>query len=126
MTRHLHAAVLAILVVSLVLPSAVGDWTQWRGPGGGGVAQESGMPVHWSATENLRWKVALPGRGLSSPVIAGARVFLTACSGPQQERLHVLCFDLATGKQLWERQFWGTGTTLCHDKTNMAAPTPVT
>src|SRR5205085_8282456 len=40
--------------------------------------------------------------------------------------LHVLCFDLADGKKLWERQFWATGTTLCHPKTNMAAPTPVT
>src|SRR5262249_58143296 len=40
--------------------------------------------------------------------------------------LHVLCFDLASGKKLWQRQLWATGTTLCHQKTNMAAPTPVT
>lgn len=53
-------------------------------------------------------------------------MFVTACTGVLQDRLHVLCFDLATGKQLWERQVTATGTTLCHPKTCMAAPTPVT
>ena len=63
---------------------------------------------------------------LSSPVIADGRVYLTACTGFEEKRLHVLCLDLKSGKQLWERQFWATGTTLCHPKTNMAAPTPAT
>jgi outer membrane protein assembly factor BamB len=103
-----------------------GDWPQFRGPGGSAVSDETGLPVRWSKTESLRWKVALPGRGLSNPVIAGGRVYVTACTGVLQERLHVLCFDAATGKKLWERQFWATGNTLCHPKTCMAAPTPVT
>jgi outer membrane protein assembly factor BamB len=90
------------------------------------VAQEKNLPVTWSATENVRWKAELPGRGLSAPVIAGGRVYVTACTGTDEDRLHVLCFDEATGKKLWERQFWATGTTLCHPKTNMAAPTPAT
>jgi outer membrane protein assembly factor BamB len=103
------------------------DWLQFRGPGGLGVSKENiRLPVKWSPTENLRWKIELPGRGLSSPVIAGGNLFLTACSGFEQKRLHVLCFDAATGKKLWERQFWATGTTLCHEKTCMAAPTAVT
>jgi outer membrane protein assembly factor BamB len=90
------------------------------------VSAETGLPVRWSQTENLRWKVALPGRGLSNPVIAGGRVYVTACTGVLQERLHVLCFDAATGKKHWERQFWATGNTVCNAKTCMAAPTPVT
>src|SRR2546428_749632 len=102
------------------------DWPQWRGPGGGGGAEEKGLPVPWSATENVRWKGELPGRGLSAPVIAAGRVYVTAATGHDQDRLHVLCFDEATGRKLWERQFWATGTTLCHPKTNMAAPTPAT
>jgi outer membrane protein assembly factor BamB len=102
------------------------DWPQFRGPGGTGVSAETGLPVRWSATQNIRWKVDLPGRGLSNPVIARGRLFLTACSGPEQQRLHVLCFEAATGKLLWQRKFRATGTTLCHDKTCMAAPTPVT
>jgi outer membrane protein assembly factor BamB len=110
----------------LAAPAPAGDWPQFRGPSGAGVSSETGLPVRWSQTENLRWKVALPGRGLSSPVIAGGRVHVTACTGVLQDRLHVLCFDAATGKKHWERQFWATGTTLCHPKTCMAAPTPVT
>jgi len=105
---------------------SAGDWMQFRGPGGSSVSEETGLPIHWSQTENARWKVDLPGRGVSCPVIAGDKVYVTACTGFQQTRLHVLCYQAATGKKLWERQFWATANTMCHDKTCMAAPTPVT
>jgi len=111
----------------LVLPAArAADWPQFRGPGGSGVSDEKGLPVKWSPTENVRWKVDLPGRGLSCPVISGGRVFVTACTGPRQRRLHVLCFRERDGLKLWERQFAATGNTACHPKTCMAAPTPAT
>src|SRR4051794_16509266 len=98
--------------------SALGaDWPQFRGPDGSGVADETGLPVTWSATENVRWKAELPGRGLSNPVIVGGRVFVTASSGARQDRLHVLCLDEKTGKKLWERQFQATGSTMTHPKT---------
>ena len=102
------------------------DWPQFRGPGGTGVSAAKKIPVHWSETENLRWKARLPGKGLSNPVIAGGRVYVTACSGFLQNRLHLLCFDVKSGEKLWERQLWATGNTTCHPKTNMAAPTPAT
>jgi outer membrane protein assembly factor BamB len=102
------------------------DWPQFRGPDGRGVADDTGLPAKWSPTENIRWTADLPGRGLSCPVIAGGRAYVTACSGVNQDRLHVLAFDALTGKKLWERQLWATGTTLCHPKTSMAASTPVT
>jgi outer membrane protein assembly factor BamB len=112
----------------LLLPTAAGaaDWTGFRGPGGSAVSDEKGLPVTWSATENVRWKADLPGRGLSNPVITGGKIFVTACSGYKQSRLHVLCFSVADGKKLWERQFTATGNTQCHPKTNMAAPSPTT
>jgi outer membrane protein assembly factor BamB len=102
------------------------DVPQFRGAGGLGVSKETGLPTTWNEKDNIRWKAALPGRGLSAPVIAGGRVYATANSAHNQKRLHVLCFDEKTGKQLWERQFWATGSTLCHPKTSMAAPTPAT
>jgi outer membrane protein assembly factor BamB len=102
------------------------DWTQFRGPNGAGVSPETHLPTKWSASEGLRWKVELPGRGLSNPVIAGGRVYVTASSGYKENRLHVLAFDAASGKKLWERSLWSTGQTQCHPKTCMAAPTPVT
>lgn len=53
-------------------------WPQWRGPLGTGVAPTANPPVEWSETKNVRWKIALPGRGHSTPIIWGARVFVTA------------------------------------------------
>ncbi len=114
-----------LLFTSFTLSVVAGDWPQFRGPGGLGIANESDLPVQWNETKNIRWKVDLPGRGLSSPVVIGKRLFLTACSGWEQKRLHVFCFDADTGKQLWHRQIWATGSTVCNKATSMAAPTPV-
>jgi outer membrane protein assembly factor BamB len=116
-------AVLTLWLLSGALVSAA-EWPQFRGPNSSGVSAEKGLATKWTGTENVRWKADLPGRGLSCPVIAGGKVYVTACSGYQQDRLHVLCFDAATGKKLWERQAWGTGSTMCHPTTCMAAPTP--
>jgi outer membrane protein assembly factor BamB len=110
----------------LASPLRADDWSQFRGPGGTGISAETGLPTRWGPDRNVRWKAPLPGRGVSSPVVARGRVFVTACTGVRQDRLHVLCLDAATGKKRWERQFWATGNTLCHPKTCMAAPTPVT
>jgi outer membrane protein assembly factor BamB len=107
-------------------PGLAGDWPQFRGPGGTAVSKERGLPTQWGPGKNLRWKAALPGQGFSSPVVARGQVYVTACTGVLQERLHVLCFDAATGERLWERQLHATGNTLCHPKSNMAAPTPAT
>src|SRR5687768_16603170 len=86
--------------------SAAADVPQFRGVQGSGVSAEKNLPIEWSDKQNLRWKAALPGRGLSNPVIAEGRVYLTACTGFEEKRLHVLCLDVKSGKQLWERQFW--------------------
>lgn len=119
----LSAAAAWVLFLA-ALPAPAADWPGWRGIDGSGVSAETGLPARWSATENLRWKVELPGRGLSSPVISRGRVYLTASSGVAQGRLHVLGIDASTGRRLWERQLWATGDTQCHPKTCMAAPTP--
>ncbi|MBI1913301.1 MAG: PQQ-binding-like beta-propeller repeat protein [Planctomycetes bacterium] len=87
---------------------------------------ETGLPIEWGKDKHIRWKAPLPGQGHSNPVIAGGKVFVTASSGFQESRLHVLCLDQASGKQRWHRQFRSTGSTLCHAKSNMAAPSPVT
>src|SRR4029077_16855825 len=86
------------------------DWPQFRGADTSGVASDEKVPS--SIGDHIAWTVDLPGRGLSGPIVVGGRVFLTASSGYQQDRLHIFCFDTAKGKQLWERQFWATGRTL--------------
>ena len=115
------------LFLSLVALTAcslhAGDWRQFRGPHGNGISDEANLPAKLDA-QNIAWKINLPGRGLSSPIIVGDRIYVTASSGPKQERLHVICFNAADGTQRWERQFWATGVTLAHEKTSVAAPTP--
>ncbi len=123
MTRFILGLPLS-LSLSLSLPA--GDWPQFKGPGGSGVSDETNLPLEWGKDgKGVKWKSPLPARGVSSPVVAGGRVYLTCSSGTRDDRLHVLCFDQATGKQLWHRQLTGTGGTACHPKSCMAAPTPV-
>jgi len=112
-----------VFTFALLASPQAGNWPQFRGPDGSGVAPDK-LPTQLSR-KLIQWEVSLPGRGLSSPVIQGDRVFLSAASGPDQNRLHVICFDARTGRQIWERRFWATGRTMTHPKTCVAAPTPV-
>ena len=115
---------ISITFASLVLwNAAAADWTQFRGPQGNGISDEPAFTASLNQT-NVAWKSALPGRGLSSPLVIGERVFVTCSSGPKQDRLHVICLSAKDGSKLWERQFWATGRTLCHPKSSVAAPTP--
>jgi len=100
------------------------DWLQFRGNNANGISEETSLPVSWSDSENIAWKSPLPGRGLSGPIVVGDKVFVTSSSGFEQDRLHVLCFDTASGDKMWERQFWATGRTMCHPKMCVATPTP--
>lgn len=100
------------------------DWRQFRGTDGNSVASDELLPTAWSDTENVAWKVDLPGRGPSSPIVVAGRVIVTCSSGAKQDRLHVLCFAADTGRKQWHRQFWATGRTLCNPTSANAAPTP--
>ena len=124
-TQTSFATALLLASLAAASPAAFADWTAFRGPAGNGFADAPGLPTALDAEKSVTWKTSLPGRGLSCPVVVGDRVFLTASSGPRQERLHVLAYSTADGAKLWERQFMATGRTNCHKKTCVAAPTPV-
>lgn len=122
-------AVVIALSLALAGPATqAGDWPLFRGPNGAAVSDESGLPVKFDRKtgEGVSWSAPLPGRGVSSPVVASGTVYVTCSSGPRDDRLHVLAFDADTGKPRWHRQLAATGLTYCHPKTCMAAPTPVT
>jgi outer membrane protein assembly factor BamB len=89
--------VIALLV--LVHAASAANWPTWRGENGLGVAQESKLPLKWSATQNVLWKVPLPERGNSTPVVWKDKVFLTQAV---DERRTVLCLDRQSGKTLWQ------------------------
>jgi outer membrane protein assembly factor BamB len=116
---------LALILSLAVLPGRIlaDDWRQFRGNDSSGVSQETALPANLES-ETLQWKVPLPGRGASGPIVIGDRVFLTASGGYRDSQLHVLCFSVATGEQLWERQFRATGRTVCHESICMATPQP--
>jgi outer membrane protein assembly factor BamB len=88
-----------VCLVALIFTSEVfaADWTQFRGPGGSGVADDQQPPVKFGPKENLAWKVAVPP-GASSPIVVGDRIFLTAF---EEEKLLTLCYSRIDGKELW-------------------------
>lgn len=113
-----------LLLVLAGTPSAAGDWPQFRGPGALSSAPDARPPVTWNERQNIAWRIDLPGRGPSSPIVVRDRVLVTATSGFRHDRLHVLCFAAVDGQPLWERQFWATGRTATHSSISGAAPTP--
>ncbi len=119
----MKAVIVASLVGALCAQLHAADWLQFRGPGGTGIATDAKLTTQLDE-KSVAWKISLPGRGLSSPVIVGDKVFLTASSGTEQDRLHVLCFSAKSGAKLWERQFWATGRTMTFPKTCVAANSP--
>lgn len=120
-------------LLAAVLASTMGeagDWPRWRGPLANGTAPGAKPPIHWSESENLRFKVRLPGRGLASPIVYGDRLFLLAAVAaddaayaasqeaaaeklrnrqwppsvsPVRQRFVVLALDAATGATIWQR-----------------------
>ncbi len=87
------------------------DWVRFRGPNGAGISTSADVPLTWSATENLKWKVDLPGPGSSSPIVKGDRVYVTCYTGYGVDKenpgvaadlqRHLLCFDRQTGEEIW-------------------------
>jgi outer membrane protein assembly factor BamB len=69
------------LAVAAGVSVAAADWPQWRGPHGTGISDEKDLPIRWSATENVTWKASLAGLGVSTPIAAGARIFVTSQIG---------------------------------------------
>lgn len=94
------ASVLTLLLFSA--PVFAADWPAWRGPTGQGYSAEKNLPVKWSATENVKWKVELENQGNSTPVIWGDKIFLTQATKGGAER-SLLCFARKDGKLLWQK-----------------------
>jgi outer membrane protein assembly factor BamB len=79
-----------------------GNWPEWRGPTRDGVSPERNLLTRWSATQNVKWKTALPSPGNSTPIIWGNRVFVTQAV-PEEDKRQLFCFDRESGRVLWQR-----------------------
>lgn len=88
------------------------NWGHWRGESGNGTSSTAKPPITWSETENVKWKVAVPGRGSGSPVVWDQKVFVVTAiptggaasqtGNANQLRFNLLCFDRETGNLLWQ------------------------
>ena len=102
---HRGANLIAALgcgVAALLTADTLADhWPAWRGPSGLGVSTEHNLPTHWSRTESVRWRAALPDRGNSTPIVWDNRVFVTQAIEKDNRRT-LMCFDRKDGKLLWQ------------------------
>jgi outer membrane protein assembly factor BamB len=145
-----------ILVSYSTATAKPSNWPQWRGPDSSGVSEEKGLPAEWTSTRNVKWKTPINGRGHSSPIIWGKKIFLTtsldgetipgrtpgvthklsdgsdfvhpdAVGANLKHTFKVVCIDRATGKILWERvAYEGPVHDSRHKKASFASSTPAT
>jgi len=114
--------IILLFILSLI---SVQDWPQFRGPTGQGVSDEHNLPLNWSETQNVRWKTAIPGRGWSSPVIQGERIWLTTATEDGRS-LRAIAVDLNSGAiQKDIELFRLKSPRLMNAKNSFASPTPV-
>ena len=137
------------LLVPFLLPTilvagtaAAGQgWPQFRGPRGDGTSPATDAPLNWSETNNLAWKVPIPGRGHSSPIVLEDRLWLTTALEQGVKRtslygedmdtaghitLEALCLDSAQGNILWRTPLFDVEQPApVHSLNSWATPTPV-
>ena len=103
------------------------DWPHFRGPGGQGHAEGVDVPLRWSAENAVAWKVKVLGKGWSSPVVVGDRVFVTtAVDSGKGLSLRAIALGLADGKNVWDQEIVGKPDVGdFHKKNSHASPTPV-
>ena len=113
------------LFLLLTVSVSAQDWPEFRGPTGQGYSDERGVPLNWSETRNVQWKVAIPGKGWSSPAIQGDRIWLTTAT-EEGKSLRAICLDRNTGAilqnvEIVRRKDPGQ----INGKNSHASPTPV-
>ena len=112
------------LALTLALTLSAGDWPRFRGPNGSGVA-DGPVPLDLADAKNLLWKVEIPGKGVSSPIVVGGKIFLQSSVEGGTKRA-MICLD-AAGKTLWTKYVPGRPPVPrkeVHDKNSPASCTP--
>jgi outer membrane protein assembly factor BamB len=111
--------------VVCVSETQAADWPQFRGPGGQGHSDATNLPLTWSETENIKWKVPVAGLGWSSPAIKGDQIWITSAVD-DGKTLHAIALDRATGKSLHDVTIFELAEPgPVHAKNSHASPTPL-
>lgn len=119
--RHL----LALLLACVTAQAAI-DWPEMRGPTQNGYAPSKGLPIHWSETENIRWKTEIPLRGWSTPAIADGKIWMTTAT-PDGHDFYVICVDEQSGKIVVNKKLFHSDNpeSLGNEVNSYATPSPV-
>lgn len=112
-----------LVILALSIAADAANWPQWRGPAFNGSSPETGLPSTFSATEGVKWKVALPGPSGATPAIWGDHIFVS--SPDENKNLLLFCISRKDGKVLWQKQLVEGGN-IDKGKGNMASPSPIT
>jgi outer membrane protein assembly factor BamB len=126
-SRALYYALQILFVgyMFFVTQALADQWPAWRGIHQNGLTSETEIPLHWSETENVHWKIELSGVGHSSPIVWGDSVFVTSADKTKLTR-HLLCVDRETGRRLWDRIITTAPIEPMHRDNTPATTTPVT
>jgi len=111
-----------LMICSLAAPPDA--WPSFLGQGASKIDPAT-IPLTWSPTENIAWQAKLPGKGQSSPVIWGDRVFVTAIEGTMKEKCYLIALSLDNGQELWRQTIESPQTVRSTYTQSRAAPTPV-
>ncbi len=131
MTKYLSRTLASAGALAFALTATAqaddGDWLNWRGPNGNGVAQDGQkLPTEFSETKNVHWKAAVPGRGHSTPIVMGDRIFITTAREKEGTQ-SALCYSFSSGKLLWETTLTkGKLPDRIHRKNTHASPSVAT
>jgi outer membrane protein assembly factor BamB len=126
LTGRRTVPVILVLLAAAGIAAHAEDWPQFRGPTGQGHSSERGLPTEWSESRNVTWKAPVPGRGWSSPVVAGGRVWLTTSIKERGASLRALAFDVDTGREAVNVEvFHIRNGDLTNAKNSHASPTPI-
>lgn len=117
----MRASLLSLFLIPFSLSAE--NWPNWRGPQGDGISGEKDLPLTWSATENVKWKVSLPEPGNSSPIVWKNRIFVAQNDG---QRRTLMAFDRKDGKILWQAGPAYTEKERTHNTNPYCAASPVT
>lgn len=121
----MYKLTLLFVLILFSLNSGSQNWPGWRGPNGDGTSTETGLPQVWDSVTNVIWKTPVPGVGHSSPIIWDNHLF-TLTAFPETGEKLLLCYDVITGRQIWQKTVVKSTPEAKHQDNSLASGTPVT